>query len=176
MKIYTPESSYAPYVEYSVSDDNVSLSFKRFSPADGAKINRFNKCSISFELEQTGIALETLGIVSYTIQWTGGEEITVPVSGLPLSASYSIPANTLPGGDIVITVTVTDNAGGTTTKSVTVNTEDSVSSARTVSPVDTYVDGSAPVTFKWKHVNSSGSKQTKACLLYTSPSPRDLST
>lgn len=164
VKIYTPESSYAPYVEYSVSNENVSLSFKRFSPADGAKINRFNKCSISFELEQTGIALETLGIVSYTIQWTGGEEITVPVSGLPLSASYSIPANTLPGGDVVITVTVTDNAGGTTTKSVTVNTEDSVSSARTVSPVDTYVDGSAPVTFKWKHVNSSGSKQTKAIL------------
>ena len=164
VKIYTPASDHAPYIEYSVYDENVSLEYKSFSPSNNAKINRFKACKISFSLKQVGTALESLGIVSYTIQWTGGNELTVPVSGLPLSASYTIPANTLPSGDVTITVTVTDNAGGTVTKSITVNTEDSVSSARTVSPVDTYLDGSAPITFKWNHINSSGSQQTKALL------------
>lgn len=164
ISVYTPSSNYAPYVEYSMSDDNIYLEFGRFSPSNNAKINRFNACTVSFKLKQVGTALESLGIVSYTIQWTGGEKISVPVAGLPLSASYSIPANTLPSGDVTITVTVTDNAGGTASYSVKVNTEDTVSSARTVSPVDTYLDGSAPITFRWNHVNSSGSQQTKALL------------
>lgn len=164
VKIYTPASDHAPYIEYSVYDENVSLEYKSFSPSNNAKINRFKACKISFSLKQVGTALESLGIVSYTIQWTGGNELTVPVSGLPLSASYTIPANTLPSGDVTITVTVTDNAGGTASYSVKVNTEDTVPSARTVSPVDTYLDGSAPITFKWNHINSSGSQQTKALL------------
>lgn len=162
--VYTPSSSFAPYVKYSFADTNVYLEFKQFSPADNAIVNRFQKTTVSFGLSQVGTALESLGIEKYTIKWTGGNTVTVNVSGLPLSASYTIPENTLPSGNVAITVTVTDNAGGVVSKSVTVNTEDTVSSARTLSPVDTYLDGSTPITFKWNHINSSGSKQTKALL------------
>lgn len=163
--VYTPASSFKPYLEYAFSDENAYLEFSGFSPKTGARINRFQNAKISFNVAQSNKnTISKLGIVSYTIQWTGGDVITVPLSDLPLSASYTIPANTLPSGDVTITVTVTDNAGGTASYSVKVNTEDTISSARTVSPVDTYLDGSAPITFKWNHINSSGSQQTKALL------------
>lgn len=163
--INTPKAgSNRPYFSYTYDDDNVDLKFASFSPANGATVNRFLPLSVSFQLKQNGVALENIGIASYTVQWTGSKPIHVQLEGAPLYAAYTLPANSMPSGDVVIKVTVTDTAGGTVSMSSTVDTTDTVSSAVALFPKNTYVDGSSPCTFSWQHINASGSAQTGAVL------------
>lgn len=158
----------APYLTVTVDDsDTIGLTLDSLAPKSGAIIktqdNTFtwrardadNKCAP--EVEQS----------SAVFRWrsgTNGTIHTIAVSGN--TQSVTVPANTFAGTtSIQWQVAVTANSGVVTTSDwVTLSTADATPTAAPLSPVDTVIDGSKDVLFRWQHSISTGTAQSKADL------------
>ncbi len=79
------------------------------------------------------------------------------------ATSITIPANTFSGDSIQWQLSVTANSGVTTTSDwMTLSLTDVESTAVVVAPDRAVLDGSSDNVFKWEHVISTGTAQTKA--------------
>ena len=79
------------------------------------------------------------------------------------ATSITIPANTFSGDSIQWQLSVTANSGVTTTSDwMTLSLTDVESTAVAVAPDRAVLDGSSGNVFKWEHVISTGTAQTKA--------------
>lgn len=158
----------APYLTVTVDDsDTIGLTLDSLAPKSGAIIktqdNTFtwrardadNKCA--HEVEQTSAVFRWRAGTSGTIH-------TINVSGN--TQSVTVPANTFAGTtSIQWQVAVTANSGVVTTSNwVTLSTADATPTAVPLSPVDTVIDGSKDVLFRWQHSISTGTAQSKADL------------
>ena len=77
--------------------------------------------------------------------------------------SITISPNTFPLGQIEWQVYVQLNIGTSNSSSwYTITTEEALSTAAIIAPINTMVDGSAPLEFSWQHIISTSSEPTGA--------------
>lgn len=164
----TTSGTNAPYLTITVDDsDTIGLELSNLSPASGAVIKtQDNLFAWSASAANYSCAPE-VEQASAVFRWrsgTSGTIHTISVSGN--TQNVTVPANTFAGTtSIQWQVAVTANSGVVTTSGwMTISTADATPTAAPLSPVDTVIDGSKDVLFRWQHSISTGTAQSKADL------------
>lgn len=102
-----------------------------------------------------------------TFRWRPKNGSATEVS-LTTQQSYTVPANTFSTNDVEWQVETTNNGVTQTSAWMQISTEEELATATPLDPVNTMVDGSAPVVFRWAHEISTGTAQTAADLQISS--------
>ena len=100
-------------------------------------------------------------------RWRPKNGVATEVS-LTTEQSYTVPANTFVDNDIEWQVETTNNGVTQTSAWMQISTEEELATATPLDPVNTMVDGSAPIVFRWAHEISTGTAQTAADLQISS--------
>ena len=159
----TSRGSNKPYVTVEYSDDLVGLTLSSLSPGSGS-IVAANATVFSWTEKVDGVCYAGVSRNSAKFRWRKSASDTVKEIAVPGTAtSITIPANTFSGDSIQWQLSVTANSGVTTTSDwMTLSLTDVESTAVAVAPDRAVLDGSSDNVFKWEHVISTGTAQTKA--------------
>ena len=159
----TSRGSNKPYVTVEYSDDLVGLALSSLSP-DSGSIVAANATVFSWTEKVDGVCYAGVSRNSAKFRWRKSASDTVKEIAVPGTAtSITIPANTFSGDSIHWQLSVTANSGVTTTSDwMTLSLTDVESTAVAVAPDRAVLDGSSDNVFKWEHVISTGTAQTKA--------------
>ena len=159
----TSRGSTKPYVTVEYSDDLVGLALSSLSP-DSGSIVAANATVFSWTEKVDGVCYAGVSRNSAKFRWRKSASDTVKEIAVPGTAtSITIPANTFSGDSIQWQLSVTANSGVTTTSDwMTLSLTDVESTAVAVAPDRAVLDGSSDNVFKWEHVISTGTAQTKA--------------
>lgn len=154
-----------PYIDVIVDESTTAdtLSIASLSPKSGS-INKAQPNVFTWAVKAPYACVPKLEQRSAVFRWrtaVGATERTINVTGS--AKSVTVPAGTFTGTSIQWRVEVTANSGKVTTSDwITLSTADATSTATAQSPKGEIVDASAPVVFKWSHIISTGTAQTKA--------------
>lgn len=159
----TSRGSNKPYISVEYSDEIVGLSLSNLAPSSGSIVPA-NVTTFSWAEAATGVCYELITRASAKFCWRKSASDTVKEIVVPGTAtSITIPANTFSGDSIQWQISVTANSGVTTTSDwMTLSLTDVESTAVAVAPDRAVLDGSSDNVFKWEHVISTGTAQTKA--------------
>lgn len=159
----TSRGSNKPYISVEYSDEIVGLSLSNPAPSSGSIVPA-NVTTFSWAEAATGVCYESITRASAKFRWRKSASDTVKEIAVPGTAtSITIPANTFSGDSIQWQLSVTANSGVTTTSDwMTLSLTDVESTAVAVAPDRAVLDGSSDNVFKWEHVISTGTAQTKA--------------
>lgn len=159
----TSRGSNKPYISVEYSDEIVGLSLSNLAPSSGSIVPA-NVTTFSWAEAATGVCYESITRASAKFRWRKSASDTVKEIDVPGTAtSITIPANTFSGDSIQWQISVTANSGVTTTSDwMTLSLTDVESTAVAVAPDRAVLDGSSDNVFKWEHVISTGTAQTKA--------------
>lgn len=143
-----------PWIEAAVTE-NV---FRSFSPGEGAFVNRFKVALFGCRVHK-GITLK-----KFRYRKKGAEDYTE--ADLNDDFGYIMPANTITdGAEYECSWTATDRYNATwESKWIGFTTVDMSSTARPLYPVGSLIDSDEAAMFRWAHIISTGSEQTKADL------------
>ena len=156
-------SSNPPYATFRYTDETVGLAISNTSPSRGS-IVAANSNTFSWRESVNGYCYADVSRTSAKFRWRKSASDTVKEIAVPGTAtSITIPANTFSGDSIQWQLSVTANSGVTTTSDwMTLSLTDVESTAVAVAPDRAVLDGSSDNVFKWEHVISTGTAQTKA--------------
>lgn len=156
-------SSNPPYATFRYTDETVGLAISNTSPSRGS-IVAANSNTFSWRESVNGYCYADVSRTSAKFRWRKSASDTVKEIAVPGTAtSITIPANTFSGDSIQWQLSVTANSGVTTTSDwMTLSLTDVESTAVAVAPDRAVLDGSSGNVFKWEHVISTGTAQTKA--------------
>lgn len=166
-KPYTVQTSGAnrPYILLTIDESATAdtLNISRMSPNTGA-IDKSHDVLFTWATTAPHPCVPQLVQNSATFQWRTDSGGTIHSNSIPgNTSSFTVPAGTFTGTSIQWRIVVTANSGKTTTSDwVTLSTADAISAASAISPNGEIVDTTAPVTFTWSHIISTGTAQTKA--------------
>ena len=161
--VQSSRSANPPYLEVSIGDEIIGLTISNAAPSNGsivaANINVF-----SWKEAASGTCYAEISRTSAKFRWRKSASDTVKEIAVPGTAtSITIPANTFSGDSIQWQLSVTANSGVTTTSDwMTLSLTDVDSTAVAVAPDRAVLDGSSGNVFKWDHIISTGTAQTKA--------------
>lgn len=158
----TSHGSNKPYLEITFKDTIVGLQLSDLTPSAGAVVLKKKPASFSWKaaVSEDDQCYKDVEVKSTVFRWKG-ESGSVHTINAGSALSVEIPANTFSEDSIQWQVEVTANSGAVTTSDwVTVSTVEMTSSAVTVSPKNTVIDGSATNVFAWEHVIETGTDQT----------------
>ena len=168
--IYTPKSSYKPYVVITCGDKNVGLDVTQTYPTGEATISKAIATTFTWNaVPDTDKTLEPVEAAFAVLRWrySGASSYTEVRCDKP--TQHTIQANTFVEGTIQWQVVVTANSGVVTTSDwMTTEVKEPTSSAVASYPVNSVIDGSMAQTFAWEHIISNGTAQY-AFDLQTSP-------
>lgn len=154
-----------PYIEITIDESATAdtLNILKMSPKAGA-IDKSHDVLFTWNTEAPYPCVPNLVQSSATFQWRTDSGGTIHSNSIPgNTSSFTVPAGTFTGTSIQWRIVVTANSGKTTTSDwVTLSTADAISAASAISPNGEIVDTTAPVTFTWSHIISTGTAQTKA--------------
>lgn len=167
LSVGTSRYSSPPQLLITFDDSNVQPKLLTPSPASGARLNKASAITFSTSLVQSSaFTLKNLTAVSGTFEYRlkGASSTTTAAATISSTTiSYTAPANTFAAGEYEYRFTVTDNLGQTaSTAWSSFGTRDTVSTATADEPSGNLLDGDQPISFRWTHINESGSAQTKA--------------
>lgn len=159
----------APYLTVTVDEsDTIGLTLRETSPTSGTIIKtQDNTFTWRVAEDSDNQCAPKLEQASAVFRWRSGTSGTIhTISVFGNTQSVTVPANTFAGTtSIQWQVAVTANSGVVTTSNwVTLSTADATPTAAPLSPVDTVIDGSKDVLFRWQHSISTGTAQSKADL------------
>ena len=159
----TSRGSNKPYISVEYSDEIVGLSLSNLAPSSGSIVPA-NVTTFSWAEAATGVCYESITRASAKFRWRKSASDTVKEIAVPGTAtSITIPANTFSGDSIQWQISVTANSGVTTTSDwMTLSLTDVESTAVAVAPDRAVLDGASDNVFKWEHIISTGTAQTKA--------------
>ena len=162
-RIATSRNAIKPYIVITHSDADVGLSISNFSPNKGS-IVAANQNKFTWQESRSIYTIETTTRTSAKFRWRKSASDTVKEIDVPGTAtSITIPANTFSGDSIQWQISVTANSGVTTTSDwMTLSLTDVESTAVAVAPDRAVLDGASDNVFKWEHIVSTGTTQTKA--------------
>lgn len=156
-----------PYLRIFIDETmTCGLAINEVSPSSGAVV-KSEQNIFSWDAADEGLCLAALKQASAVFRWRSGTSGTIHTINVSSnSQSVTVPANTFAGTtSIQWQVAVTANSGVVTTSDwVTLSTADATPTAAPLSPVDTVIDGSKDVLFRWQHSISTGTAQSKADL------------
>ena len=156
-------SSNPPYATFRYTDETVGLAISNTSPSRGS-IVAANSNTFSWRESVNGYCYADVSRTSAKFRWRKSASDTVKEIDVPGTAtSITIPANTFSGDSIQWQLSVTANSGVTTTSDwMTLSLTDVESTAVAVAPDRAVLDGASDNVFKWEHIISTGTDQTKA--------------
>lgn len=156
-------SSNPPYATFRYTDETVGLAISNTSPSRGS-IVAANSNTFSWRESVNGYCYADVSRTSAKFRWRKSAFDTVKEIDVPGTAtSITIPANTFSGDSIQWQISVTANSGVTTTSDwMTLSLTDVESTAVAVAPDRAVLDGASDNVFKWEHIISTGTAQTKA--------------
>jgi hypothetical protein len=156
-------SSNPPYATFRYTDETVGLAISNTSPSRGS-IVAANSNTFSWRESVNGYCYADVSRTSAKFRWRKSASDTVKEIDVPGTAtSITIPANTFSGDSIQWQISVTANSGVTTTSDwMTLSLTDVESTAVAVAPDRAVLDGASDNVFKWEHIISTGTAQTKA--------------
>lgn len=159
----TSRGSNKPYISVEYSDEIVGLSMSNLAPSSGSIVPA-NVTTFSWAEAATGVCYESITRASAKFCWRKSASDTVKEIAVPGTAtSITIPANTFSGDSIQWQISVIANSGVTTTSDwMTLSLTDVESTAVAVAPDRAVLDGASDNVFKWEHIISTGTTQTKA--------------
>lgn len=159
----TSRGSNKPYISVEYSDEIVGLSLSSLAPSSGSIVPA-NVTTFSWDEAATGVCYESITRASAKFRWRKSVSDTVKEIDVPGTAtSITIPANTFSGDSIQWQLSVTANSSVTTTSDwMTLSLTDVEPTAVAVAPDRAVLDGASENVFKWEHVISTGTAQTKA--------------
>ena len=159
----TSRGSNKPYISVEYSDEIVGLSLSSLAPSSGSIVPA-NVTTFSWAEAATGVCYESITRASAKFRWRKSVSDTVKEIDVPGTAtSITIPANTFSGDSIQWQLSVTANSSVTTTSDwMTLSLTDVEPTAVAVAPDRAVLDGASENVFKWEHVISTGTAQTKA--------------
>ena len=163
IKYQTTRGSNAPYMTVEYGNEIVGINLSSLSPSNGS-IVAANSTTFSWAEKASGCCYEAISRTSAKFRWRKSASDTVKEIDVPGTAtSITIPANTFSGDSIQWQISVTANSGVTTTSDwMTLSLTDVESTAVAVAPDRAVIDGASDNVFKWEHVISTGTAQTKA--------------
>ena len=161
--VQSSRSANPPYLEVSIGDEIIGLTISNAAPSNGS-IVAANSNVFSWKEAASGTCYAEISRTSAKFRWRKSASDTVKEIAVPGTAtSITIPANTFSGDSIQWQLSVTANSGVTTTSDwMTLSLTDVESTAVAVAPDRAVLDGSSDNVFKWEHVISTGTAQTKA--------------
>lgn len=161
--VQSSRSANPPYLEVSIGDGIIGLTISNAAPSNGS-IVAANSNVFSWKEAASGTCYAEISRTSAKFRWRKSASDTVKEIAVPGTAtSITIPANTFSGDSIQWQLSVTANSGVTTTSDwMTLSLTDVESTAVAVAPDRAVLDGSSDNVFKWAHVISTGTAQTKA--------------
>lgn len=167
LSVGTSRHSSPPQLLITFDDSNVQPKLTTPAPASGVRLNKASAITFSTSLVQSSaFTLKNLTAVSGTFEYRlkGASSITTAAATISSTTiSYTAPANTFAAGEYEYRFSVTDNLGQTaSTGWSSFDTRDTVPTATADEPSGNLLDGDQPISFRWTHINESGSAQTKA--------------
>lgn len=167
LSVGTSRYSSPPQLLITFDDSNVQPKLTTPAPASGVRLNKASAITFSTSLVQSDVfTIKSLTPASGTFEYRlkGASSSTTAAATISSTTiSYTAPANTFAAGEYEYRFTVTDNLGQTVyTAWSSFNTRDTVPTATADEPSGNLLDGDQPISFRWTHINESGSAQTKA--------------
>lgn len=167
LSVGTSRHSSPPQLLVTFDDSNVQPKLTTPAPASGVRRNKASAIMFSTSLVQSDVfTIKRLTPASGTFEYRlkGASSTTTAAATISSTTiSYTAPANTFAAGEYEYRFTVTDNLGQTVyTAWSSFDTRDTVSTATADEPSGNLLDGDQPISFRWTHINESGSAQTKA--------------
>lgn len=167
LSVGTSRYSSPPQLLITFDDSNVQPKLTTPAPASGVRLNKASAITFSTSLVQSDVfTIKRLTPASGTFEYRlkGSSSITTAAATISSTTiSYTAPANTFAAGEYEYRFSVTDNLGQTVyTAWSSFDTRDTVSTATADEPSGNLLDGDQPISFRWTHINESGSAQTKA--------------
>ena len=167
LSVGTSRYSSPPQLLITFDDSNVQPKLTTPAPASGVRLNKASAITFSTSLVQSSaFTLKNLTPASGTFEYRlkGASSTTTAAATISSTTiSYTAPANTFAAGEYEYRFSVTDNLGQTVyTAWSSFDTRDTVSTATADEPSGNLLDGDQPISFRWTHINESGSAQTKA--------------
>lgn len=167
LSVGTSRHTSPPQLLITFDDSNVQPKLTTPSPASGARLNKASAITFSTSLVQSDVfTIKRLTPASGTFEYRlkGASSTTTATATISSTTiSYTAPANTFAAGEYEYRFSVTDNLGQTVyTAWSSFDTRDTVSTATADEPSGNLLDGDQPISFRWTHINESGSAQTKA--------------
>ena len=167
LSVGTSRYSSPPQLLITFDDSNVQPKLTTPAPASGVRLNKASAITFSTSLVQSSaFTLKNLTPASGTFEYRlkGASSSTTAAATISSTTiSYTAPANTFAAGEYEYRFSVTDNLGQTVyTAWSSFDTRDTVSTATADEPSGNLLDGDQPISFRWTHINESGSAQTKA--------------
>lgn len=147
----------------SITNVEVPIAISGMYPAEGARIikaqaTRFGWMVTAEASDAPGEIVQTRAVLRYRVR----DDAPVTEKAVTGASKYiDFPAGTFTADTLQWQVTVTANTGtAATSEWVSVITKDTLSTPTCVSPVGEIVDDKNGVTFRWLHVNETGTAQT----------------
>ena len=167
LSVGTSRYSSPPQLLITFDDSNVQPKLTTPAPASGVRLNKASAITFSTSLVQSDVfTIKSLTPASGTFEYRlkGASSSTTAAATISSTTiSYTAPANTFAAGEYEYRFTVTDNLGQTVyTAWSSFDTRDTVPTATADEPSGNLLDGDQPISFRWTHINESGSAQTKA--------------
>ena len=167
LSVGTSRHSSPPQLLITFDDSNVQPKLTTPAPASGVRLNKASAITFSTSLVQSSaFTLKNLTPASGTFEYRlkGASSTTTAAATISSTTiSYTAPANTFDAGEYEYHFSVTDNLGQTVyTAWSSFDTRDTVPTATADEPSGNLLDGDQPISFRWTHINESGSAQTKA--------------
>ena len=167
LSVGTSRYSSPPQLLITFDDSNVQPKLTTPAPASGVRLNKASAITFSTSLVQSDVfTIKSLTPASGTFEYRlkGASSSTTAAATISSTTIlYTAPANTFAAGEYEYRFTVTDNLGQTVyTAWSSFDTRDTVPTATADEPSGNLLDGDQPISFRWTHINESGSAQTKA--------------
>lgn len=167
LSVGTSRYSSPPQLLITFDDSNVQPKLTTPAPASGVRLNKASAITFSTSLVQSDVfTIKRLTPASGTFEYRlkGASSTTTAAATISSTTiSYTAPANTFAAGEYEYRFSATDNLGQTVyTAWSSFDTRDTVSTATADEPSGNLLDGDQPISFRWTHINESGSAQTKA--------------
>lgn len=171
--VYTPSGAYKPKLTLTIDDSDIVKMYantwasnfggKTISKTAGADIE------LSVPTTQSGLCYAEVYQTGISVIWrdvgsTSEQEIQMANGA---AQQLVIPAGTFSGkSQVQIRPKITSNNGQTSTADawLTITLQDEKSTAVPISPVNDIIDKNADAVFRWAHVITTGTPQTKADL------------
>lgn len=167
LSVGTSRYSSPPQLLITFDDSNVQPKLTTPAPASGVRLNKAAAIKFSTSFTQSDVfTIKSLTPASGTFEYRlkGASASTTAAAAISSTTiSYTVPANTFSAAEYEYRFTVTDNLGQTaSTGWSSFDTRDTVPTATADEPSGNLLDGDQPISFRWTHINESGSAQTKA--------------
>lgn len=167
LSVGTSRYSSPPQLLLTFDDSTVQPKLTTPAPASGARLNKASALTFSTSLMQSDVfTIKRLTPASGTFEYRlkGASSTTTAAATISSTTiSYTAPANTFAAGEYEYRFSVTDNLGQTVyTAWSSFDTRDTVSTATADEPSGNLLDGDQPISFRWTHINESGSPPTGA--------------